>query len=108
MLLRSPYRRTGAFHALFALPYARRGYAVVLQSVRGTFGSDGEFTPVVNEEHDGQDTVAWLREQPGDARRADEPRDRALRGGGVLDHPAGRLRRRSGRQPAGGHLAAIR
>ncbi|MGZ6788311.1 MAG: CocE/NonD family hydrolase, partial [Nocardioidaceae bacterium] len=39
------------------------GYAVVLQSVRGTFGSDGEFSPVVNEEHDGQDTVAWLRGQ---------------------------------------------
>lgn len=64
VLLRSPYRRNGAFPALFALPYARRGYAVVLQSVRGTFGSEGEFTPVVNEEHDGQDTVAWLREQP--------------------------------------------
>ena len=29
VLLRSPYRRTGAFPALFALPYARRGYAVV-------------------------------------------------------------------------------
>ena len=64
VLLRSPYRRTGAFPSLFALPYARRGYAVVLQSVRGTFGSEGEFTPVVNEEHDGRDTVAWLREQP--------------------------------------------
>ena len=35
-----------------------------MQSVRGTFGSGGEFTPVVNEEHDGQDTVVWLREQP--------------------------------------------
>jgi putative CocE/NonD family hydrolase len=46
-----------------AQPYAARGYAVVLQSVRGTFGSAGDFTPVVNEEHDAQDTVAWLREQ---------------------------------------------
>jgi predicted acyl esterase len=36
----------------------------VLQSVRGTFGSGGEFTPVINEEHDGQDTVVWLRDQP--------------------------------------------
>jgi putative CocE/NonD family hydrolase len=64
VLLRSPYRRSGAFASLFALPYARRGYAVVLQSVRGTFGSGGEFQPVVNEEHDGRDTVGWLREQP--------------------------------------------
>lgn len=63
VLLRSPYRRSGGFPALFALPYAARGYAVVVQSVRGTFGSDGEFQPVVNEEHDGQDTVGWLREQ---------------------------------------------
>ena len=63
VLLRSPYRRSGAFAALFALPYARRGYAVVLQSVRGTFGSEGEFTPVVNEARDGQDTVTWLRDQ---------------------------------------------
>jgi putative CocE/NonD family hydrolase len=64
VLLRSPYRRSGAFPALFALPYAARGYAVVLQSVRGTFGSGGEFTPVVNEERDGQDTVGWLRDRP--------------------------------------------
>lgn len=63
VLIRSPYGR-GAGFALSAVPYAERGYAVVLQSVRGTFGSGGEFTPVVHEEQDGQDTVAWLREQP--------------------------------------------
>lgn len=64
VLLRSPYGRAGGFALTMAIPYAARGYAVVLQSVRGTFGSGGEFTPVVHEEHDGQDTVAWLREQP--------------------------------------------
>ncbi|WP_197022370.1 CocE/NonD family hydrolase [Candidatus Blastococcus massiliensis] len=63
VLLRSPYGRGPGFGTM-AIPYAERGYAVVLQSVRGTFGSSGEFTPVVHEEHDGQDTVAWLREQP--------------------------------------------
>jgi hypothetical protein len=63
-LLRSPYGRAGGFALTITVPYAARGYAVVLQSVRGTFGSGGEFTPVVNEEHDGQDTVVWLREQP--------------------------------------------
>jgi putative CocE/NonD family hydrolase len=35
-----------------------------LQSVRGTFGSSGEFTPGPHEADDGADTVAWLREQP--------------------------------------------
>lgn len=64
VLLRSPYGRRAGFALTMAVPYAERGYAVVLQSVRGTFGSGGEFTPVINEEHDGQDTVAWLREQP--------------------------------------------
>src|SRR4051794_28440022 len=64
ILLRSPYGRGGEFTVPMALPYAERGYAVVVQSVRGTFGSGGEFVPVVHEEHDGQDTVVWLREQP--------------------------------------------
>jgi uncharacterized protein len=36
----------------------------VLQSVRGTFGSGGEFEPMVHEADDGADTVAWLRDQP--------------------------------------------
>ncbi|MCF6508729.1 CocE/NonD family hydrolase [Blastococcus sp. MG754426] len=64
VLLRSPYGRGPQFAVTMAVPYAERGYAVVLQSVRGTFGSGGDFAPVVNEEHDGQDTVAWLRDQP--------------------------------------------
>ena len=64
VLLRSPYGRGPQFSVPMALPYAARGYAVVLQSVRGTFGSGGEFEPVVREEHDGQDTVVWLRDQP--------------------------------------------
>jgi hypothetical protein len=44
--------------------YAARGYHVVFQSVRGTFGSGGDFEPMVNEPADGADTVVWLREQP--------------------------------------------
>ncbi len=64
VMLRSPYGRGPGFAVPVAVPFAERGYAVLLQSVRGTFGSGGEFTPVVHEEHDGQDTVAWLRDQP--------------------------------------------
>ncbi|TFV44859.1 CocE/NonD family hydrolase [Blastococcus sp. TF02A-35] len=64
VLMRSPYGRAGGFALSMAVPYAARGYAVVMQSVRGTFGSGGEFTPVVNEAEDAQDTVVWLREQP--------------------------------------------
>jgi uncharacterized protein len=64
VLVRGPYGRGFPFSLIFARPYAARGYHVVLQSVRGTFGSGGVFEPMVNEVADGADTVAWLREQP--------------------------------------------
>jgi uncharacterized protein len=62
VLMRCPYGRGWQF-AMMARPYAERGYHVVLQSTRGTFGSGGKFTPAVDEADDGQDTVAWLRTQ---------------------------------------------
>ncbi|WP_422748164.1 CocE/NonD family hydrolase [Mycobacterium sp. WMMD1722] len=64
LLVRCPYGRGFPFSLLFAAVYAGRGYHVVVQSVRGTFGSGGDFTPMVHERQDGADTVAWLREQP--------------------------------------------
>ncbi|TRW84972.1 CocE/NonD family hydrolase [Mycolicibacterium sp. 018/SC-01/001] len=64
LLVRGPYGRAWPFAALYAQVYAARGYHVLLQSVRGTFGSGGEFDPFVHEVDDGADTVAWLREQP--------------------------------------------
>jgi len=64
LLVRGPYGRGGPFPLLFARVYAERGYHVVLQSCRGTFGSGGVFSPMQHEIEDGADTVAWLREQP--------------------------------------------
>jgi putative CocE/NonD family hydrolase len=64
LLVRGPYGRGFPFSLVFAKLYAARGYHVVLQSVRGTFGSGGVFEPMVNEAADGADTVVWLREQP--------------------------------------------
>jgi len=64
LLVRGPYGRGFPFSLAFARLYASRGYHVVLQSVRGTFGSGGVFEPMVNEAADGSDTVVWLREQP--------------------------------------------
>jgi uncharacterized protein len=63
LLVRGPYGRAFPFSLVYARLYAARGYHVVLQSVRGTFGSGGAFEPMVNEAIDGTDTVAWLREQ---------------------------------------------
>ncbi|SON62425.1 Cocaine esterase [Mycobacterium simulans] len=64
LLVRGPYGRKLPFSLVFARLYAARGYHVVVQSVRGTFGSAGEFEPMVNEAADGADTVEWLRQQP--------------------------------------------
>jgi uncharacterized protein len=64
LLLRCPYGRAAPLSWLYARVYAQRGYHVVFQSVRGTFGSGGEFEPAGPEVEDGADTVAWLRREP--------------------------------------------
>src|SRR5580693_2508336 len=63
ILVRCPYGRGAPFGLITAQILAERGYHVLLQSCRGTFGSGGEFEPMGNEAADGQDTVAWLRQQ---------------------------------------------
>ena len=42
----------------------KRGYAVVIQDVRGRFESEGEFVPYQNEGRDGYDTIEWAARQP--------------------------------------------
>ena len=64
ILARSPYGRGFPFSATNGRVFAARGYHVVLQSVRGTYGSGGTFRPMAQETEDGPDTIAWLREQP--------------------------------------------
>jgi putative CocE/NonD family hydrolase len=41
----------------------RRGYAVLVQDVRGRFASDGIYTPYRNEGTDGYDTIEWAAVQ---------------------------------------------
>jgi uncharacterized protein len=41
-----------------------RGYAVVVQDVRGRYGSAGEFRPYEQEGRDGYDTIEWAARQP--------------------------------------------
>ena len=64
VLIRCPYGRAGLVGFAFAVPAARRGLQVFLQSTRGTFGSGGQFRPFVHEREDGLATLAWLRAQP--------------------------------------------
>jgi putative CocE/NonD family hydrolase len=63
ILVRCPYGRGIPYNLLTAQLYAERGYHVLFQSTRGTYGSGGTFTPAVSEPDDAQDTVAWLRTQ---------------------------------------------
>jgi predicted acyl esterase len=39
ILVRSPYGRSGKLVVFFARPFAERGFQVLIQSCRGTFGS---------------------------------------------------------------------
>lgn len=64
ILVRSPYGRRGLTAMLNGLPFAHFGFQVLVQSVRGTFGSGGEFDPLGSEQEDGLATVRWLKEQP--------------------------------------------
>ncbi len=63
VLVRSPYGRRQLVGTLFGRLLAERGLQVLIQSVRGTFGSGGEFRPF-DERDDGLATVRWLRAQP--------------------------------------------
>ena len=62
-LLRSPYGRSGVIATMAARPLAERGFQVLIQSCRGTFGSGGTLA-LRNEREDGLATLDWLVRQP--------------------------------------------
>ncbi|MFT3800835.1 MAG: CocE/NonD family hydrolase [Burkholderiaceae bacterium] len=65
VLLRTPYLRdTWQAHGSEALDFARHGFAVVVQSMRGRFGSGGEFAPYAKSADDGRATLDWIVAQP--------------------------------------------
>lgn len=63
-LLRIPYGRAGMAAGPMVRPLAERGFQVLIQSTRGTFGSGGAFDPFRYEREDGLDTLKWVTEQP--------------------------------------------
>lgn len=66
LLMRQPYGRAIASTVVFAHPawYAAQGYVVVVQDVRGTGDSAGEFAPFVHEASDGAQTLDWAAALP--------------------------------------------
>src|SRR5580704_1502596 len=62
VLIRTPYGR--ALIGPLGRLYAERRYQVVIQSCRGTFGSEGDLVPVRHEQADGHATLEWVASQP--------------------------------------------
>jgi putative CocE/NonD family hydrolase len=63
LFMRQPYGRDIASTVVYAHPvwFARHGYHVVIQDVRGRGGSSGEFYPFRHEGRDGAESIAWVR-----------------------------------------------
>jgi predicted acyl esterase len=66
LLMRQPYGRDIASTVVYAHPiwFARQGYNVVIQDVRGRGDSEGIFYPFRHEARDGFETIALLRQRP--------------------------------------------
>lgn len=66
VLVRLPYEKRGdvSFMPPVAAYLAERGYAVVVQDVRGKGRSEGAIDPFVHEVADGTDTLDWISAQP--------------------------------------------
>ena len=67
LLMRQPYGRAIASTVTYAHPrwYARHGFLVVVQDVRGRGDSEGCFRGFAGEAADGASAVRWARELPG-------------------------------------------
>jgi putative CocE/NonD family hydrolase len=65
LVYRTPYNKEEALKDYTTFRRGvERGYAVVVQDVRGRYASDGEFRPYENEGRDGFDTIEWAAAQP--------------------------------------------
>jgi putative CocE/NonD family hydrolase len=65
LVCRTPYGKDAAQQVYTTFKRAvERGYAVVIQDVRGRYHSDGDFLPYENEGRDGYDTIEWAASQP--------------------------------------------
>jgi putative CocE/NonD family hydrolase len=66
IVTRLPYGKGeyGSWSPVYGRFWARRGYAFVVQDVRGKFASEGSWDPFVNEVDDGYDTIEWMSKQP--------------------------------------------
>src|SRR5436309_2584019 len=59
ILVRTPYNRKSPTNASYRY-FTTRGYAVVVQDVRGRHASQGAFGSIAQEGPDGDDTIDWI------------------------------------------------
>jgi uncharacterized protein len=64
LVQRYPYSTRDGYMAMFGRQIAQQGYAVVVQSCRGRFGSEGDFYPFHPDINDSYDTIEWAAAQP--------------------------------------------
>jgi putative CocE/NonD family hydrolase len=66
ILIRLPYGKNEPYCVMpaYGKYFARKGYACVVQDVRGKYASQGKFEPFINEAADGYDTLDWIASQP--------------------------------------------
>jgi len=65
LVYRTPYGKEFALKDYPTFRHAlERGYALVVEDVRGRYASGGEFKPYQNEGRDGYDTIEWAARQP--------------------------------------------
>ena len=66
VLVRLPYDKCGRYTFMPELSphFTERGYAFVVQDVRGKFRSEGETMPFAHEIEDGYDTLEWMCRRP--------------------------------------------
>src|SRR5687768_4016273 len=64
LLERTPYDKGRTAAVATAKYFARRGYVVVIQDVRGRYCSQGDWWAFADEGEDGFDTVEWIARQP--------------------------------------------
>ena len=64
LVYRTPYGKTPTADGDLVAKAVARGYAVVVQDVRGRYASDGVFRAYEQEGRDGYDTIEWAAAQP--------------------------------------------
>src|SRR5262245_51835767 len=80
LVVRTPYgvQRDGVHQNM--IEFAQRGYAVLVQDVRGRYESEGKWEPFRDEANDGYDTIEWAAKQPWSNGRV------GTQGGSYLGH----------------------